>query len=226
MNFYISDYNNPKGLDYMDFSRIKKCGIVPVIKIDEVGKAVPLAKALLDGGIDVMEITFRTEAAADAIKAVSEEVPGMHVGAGTVLTVEQLKRAKASGACFIVSPGFVPDVVKTAIYENLPVLPGIVTPSEICAGLALGISVFKFFPAENYGGLSTLKALAAPFGGISFVPTGGISERNAADYFRFGRVLAVGGSWMAPDALISSGDFAEITRRSREAVELMNSCRI
>lgn len=209
----------------MDFSKIKECGIVPVIKIDDAEKAAPLAQALLDGGINVMEITFRTEAAADAIKSVSEKVPEMYVGAGTVLTIEQLKRSKAAGANFIVSPGLVPEVVKTAISENLTVLPGIVTPSEICAGLALGLSVFKFFPAENYGGMSTLKALAAPFGGISFVPTGGINEKNASEYFKFNRVLAVGGSWMAPDALIGSGDFAEITRRSREAVELIKSCR-
>ncbi len=209
----------------MDFTIIKNCGIVPVIKIDDAADAVSLAKALLAGGINVMEITFRTQAAGAAIAAVAKEVPDMYVGAGTVLTVAQLNEAKAAGAKFIVSPGFSASVVSEAIKQDLPILPGVVTPSEIIMGLELGLTSFKFFPAENYGGINTIKALIAPFGNINFVPTGGINEKNVVEYWKLPKVLAIGGSFMAPENLIKDKNFEEITVRSKEAVALMKTVR-
>ena len=207
------------------FDKIQACGIVPVIKLTDAAKAVPLSKALLKGGVNLIEITFRTAAAPEAIARVAADCPDMIVGAGTVLTQAQLETAQKSGAKFVVSPGFDPSVVKAALGMKMPILPGVVTPTELCAGLALGLEVFKFFPAENYGGASTIKSLAAPFSGISFVPTGGISEKNACDYWKLKCVLAVGGSWMAPEALIEAGDFDEIARRTEEAVNLMKKSR-
>lgn len=205
----------------MVFDKIKACGIVPVVKLNDPAKAVPLAEALIRGGINVIEITFRTAAAPEAIAQVSEKVPEMLAGAGTVLTVEQLHAARDAGARFIVSPGLNPAVVREAQIDSLPILPGVVTPSEIMTGLELGLKIFKFFPAESYGGLTTIKALAAPFGDISFVPTGGINASNAAAYWKFPKIHAVGGSWMVPEKLIDKGDFDEITRLTDEAVELM-----
>lgn len=205
----------------MVLDKIRACGIVPVVKLNDPEKAVPLAEALMRGGINVIEITFRTAAAPEAIAEVTGKVPEMLVGAGTVLTVEQLHAARDAGAKFIVSPGLSAAVAKEAQASSLPILPGVVTPSEICLGLELGLKIFKFFPAENYGGISTVKALSAPFGDISFVPTGGINAKNAADYWKFPKVWAVGGSWMVPEKLIDRGNFDEITRLSDEAVELM-----
>ncbi|MDR3207724.1 MAG: bifunctional 4-hydroxy-2-oxoglutarate aldolase/2-dehydro-3-deoxy-phosphogluconate aldolase [Oscillospiraceae bacterium] len=209
----------------MSLEQIKACGLVPVIKIDDAESALPLAQALLDGGINCIEITFRTAAAPEAIRRVAQQVPDMLVGAGTVLTLDQLAAARQAGAKFIVSPGLDPVLVKAALDAGLTILPGVVTPTEIITGLNLGLTVFKFFPAENYGGLKTVKALSAPFGGVRFVPTGGISEKNAADYWKNSSVLAVGGSWMAPPELIAAGHFAEITRRTREAVALLRTAR-
>lgn len=209
----------------MVLEKIKQCGIVPVIKIDDAAVAVPLAKALLEGGVNVIEITFRTAAAKESIANIVAEVPEMLTGAGTVITEVQLKDAKAAGAKFLVSPGLSPAIVKAAQAAELPILPGVVTPSEICRGLELGIETFKFFPAENYGGLATVKSLCAPFGNISFVPTGGINEKNASAYWAFSKVLAIGGSWMAPENLIKDRDFAEITRRTKEAAALMKAAR-
>lgn len=205
--------------------QVSKCGIVPVIVLNDADKAVPLAKALLAGGITVMEITFRTAAARDSIAAVSKEVPEMLVGAGTVITIEQMDAAIAAGAKFLVSPGSDVELIKAAAERNCPLLPGAVTPSEIMAGLKLGVKMFKFFPAENYGGLATLKSLGAPFTDISFVPTGGISEKNVASYLENRRIAAVGGSWMAPAKLIDAGDFDAIEEKTREAVSLLKSIR-
>ncbi|MDR1913460.1 MAG: bifunctional 4-hydroxy-2-oxoglutarate aldolase/2-dehydro-3-deoxy-phosphogluconate aldolase [Clostridiales bacterium] len=204
---------------------ISKIGIVPVIKINDPAAAVPLARALLDGGIRAIEITFRTAAAKEAIENVVKQAPDMLVGAGTVTTEEQLKDAEAVGAKFIVSPGLDSDILYLAQKRELPILPGVLTPSEILTGLKFGIEVFKFFPAENFGGLATVKALAAPFGNVKFVPTGGINEKNVAEYWKFEKVLAVGGSWMASEKLINDGDFAEITRRAKAAIELKKSVR-
>jgi 2-dehydro-3-deoxyphosphogluconate aldolase/(4S)-4-hydroxy-2-oxoglutarate aldolase len=202
------------------FTQIERCGIVPVIKIKDAAKAAPLALALKNGGVGVVEITFRTAAAPDAIAAIAKEVPDMLVGAGTVLTQEQLKDAKDAGARFIVSPGLDAGIVRQAQAYRLPVIPGVVTPSEICAALNLGLTAVKFFPAANYGGAATVKALAAPFGGVRFVPTGGIDARNAEEYWKIPQVLAVGGSWMAPESLIDAGDFAAIERLAAEAAAL------
>ena len=205
--------------------RVRQCGIVPVIVINDAKNAVPTAQALLDGGISVIEITFRTAAARDAIAAVARNVPEMLVGAGTVLTLEQMDAAIAAGAEFIVSPGMDAELVQAANERNIPILPGAVTPSEIMVGLKLGIRTFKFFPAENYGGIATIKSLGAPFTDIMFVPTGGISEKNVADYLQNKRIAAIGGSWMATGEMISAGRFDEIREKTRQAVELLRTIR-
>lgn len=206
-------------------SRIARCGIVPVIVLNRAENAVPLAKALLAGGIDVMEITFRTSAARASIEAVSSEVPDMLVGAGTVLNKKNIDDAINAGAKFLVSPGLDCDLIEAAAAAGCPLLPGAVTPSEIMAGIKLGVKIFKFFPAENYGGLATLKSLGAPFADISFVPTGGISDNNVRPYLENKRVLAIGGSWMAPAELVDSGDFAQIELLTRNAVEIFKGIR-
>ena len=201
------------------------CGVVPVVVLDDAELAVPTAKALLKGGINAMEITFRTAAAKASIAKVAAEVPEMIVGAGTVINVEQLHDAVEAGAKFIVSPGSDADVISEAAKIGVAMIPGVVTPSEIILGLKLGIKVFKFFPAESYGGLKTLKALSGPFPQIKFIPTGGISQANAADYFKNPKVLAVGGSWMVSKDMVNAGDFAAITEKSKAATELFKSIR-
>lgn len=206
--------------------RAAACGIVPVIVLDEVSQAVPTARALLAGGIDMMEITFRTAAARDSIAAVAREVPEMLVGAGTVVNLEQLDAALDAGAKFIVSPGSDEAIIAACVAKGVPIFPGVVTPSELMIGLRHGLTVFKFFPAENYGGLKTIKALSGPFPQVKFIPTGGISEKNAAEYFASNRILAVGGSWMAPGDLIKSGNYDEITRKSAEASALAKTDRL
>lgn len=207
------------------FSIIEKCGIVPVIKIKDASKAVPLARALLAGGVGVIEITFRTDAAPDAIAAIAEQVPEMLVGAGTVLTAKQLSDAKQAGARFVVAPGFDADIVTRAQSAGMPIVPGVVTPTEVSAVLKLGLSVVKFFPAESFGGASTVKALAAPFAGLRFIPTGGIGEGNVSQYWKLSQVLAVGGTWMAPERLIDENDFAQIEKMTAEAVRLREDVR-
>ncbi|HBP37201.1 MAG TPA: 2-dehydro-3-deoxyphosphogluconate aldolase [Clostridiales bacterium] len=205
--------------------QIEMCGIVPVIVINDAAQAVPLAKALLAGGIRVIEITFRTAAAREALARIKNGVPDMLAGAGTILSPEQLDAALDAGASFAVSPGLDADLVRAAQERQCPILPGAVTPSEIMQGLLLGLDTFKFFPAENYGGLATIQALCGPFPGIRFVPTGGISAKNAADYLKSPKILAIGGSWMAPKELIEAGDFAEILRRTEQAVAMLRSIR-
>ena len=204
--------------------RIKACGIVPVVVVEEPEQAVPLAGALLAGGIDVAEVTFRTAAAEEAIKAIASQVPEMLVGAGTVLNAQQAERAVSAGAGFIVSPGTDAETIKKSQELGVPVFPGIVTPSEIMTGLSLGLTVFKFFPAGSYGGIKTIKALLGPFPNISFIPTGGVSAANLAEYLAEERVFAVGGSWMCPVKLVREGKFDEITRLSGEARELYLKC--
>ena len=193
-------------------------GVVPVVKIDDAKDAVPLAKALVDGGLPVAEVTFRTDAAEEAISAMAKAYPNMLLGAGTVLTTEQVDRAVAAGASFIVSPGLNPKVVKYCVDKNIPITPGCSNPSDIEAAIELGLKVVKFFPAEACGGLNAIKAMSAPYGGIKFMPTGGISEKNIDSYLEFGKILACGGSWMVKDSLIKNGEFDEITRLTREAV--------
>ncbi len=198
-------------------NRLALAGVVPVVVLENAKDAVPTAKAMVAGGIDVMEITFRTAAAADSIKAVSEGCPEMLVGAGTVITLEQCKKAVASGAKFIVAPGFDEEVVLWCVENNVPVTPGCVTPTEIMAAMKLGLKVVKFFPAGVYGGLSAMKALSGPFGGIKFIPTGGVNAQNLAEYISAPFIHAVGGSWVCPKADISAGNFEKITALCREA---------
>jgi 2-dehydro-3-deoxyphosphogluconate aldolase/(4S)-4-hydroxy-2-oxoglutarate aldolase len=192
--------------------------VVPVVVIEDAKNAVPTAKALLAGGIDVMEITLRTAAGMDAIKAVVKEVPEMLVGAGTVLNVEQAKAVVAAGGKFIVSPGFDPELVKWCVDNDVTVTPGCVTPTEIMAALKLGVDVIKFFPANIYGGLGAMKGLSGPFGNIKFIPTGGVDGKNISEYACAPFVHTVGGSWVCSKADIAAGNFDKITQLCKEAV--------
>ncbi len=202
-------------------NRLSAVGIIPVVKIEEVDKAVPLTQALYDGGLACAEITFRTANAEKAIKSITDAMPHMLIGAGTVLTTEQADKAVEAGSKFIVSPGFNPKVVRHCIQVGVPVIPGCSNPSDIEQALELGLEVVKFFPAEALGGIKTIKAMAAPYGGVKFVPTGGVNEKNLNEYLSFPKVLACGGSWMVSDALIKSGEFGKITQLTREAVKMM-----
>ena len=205
--------------------QVAACGVVPVVVLEDASQAVPTAKALLKGGINAMEITFRTSAAKASIEKVAREVPDMIVGAGTVVNVQQLHDAVEAGAKFIVSPGSDADVIAEAAKLGVAMIPGVVTPSEIILGLKLGVKVFKFFPAESYGGLKTLKALSGPFPQIKFIPTGGINQANAADYFKNAKVLAVGGSWMVSKDMVNAGDFDGIAEKSAAATALFREIR-
>ncbi len=196
-------------------------GIVPVIKIDDAKDALPLAKALIDGGLPCAEVTFRTDAAKDAIAAISKEYPEMIVGAGTVLTPEQADIAVEAGAKFIVSPGLNPDVVRHCVSNGYPIVPGINNPSGIEQALSLGLDTVKFFPAENSGGLGMLKAMSAPYGKVKFMPTGGIGPANIRDYLSFNKILCCGGSWMVKADLIEAGDFDGIRKLTEQAVSTM-----
>lgn len=201
--------------------KIEAIGIVPVVKIDRAEDAVPLARALINGGLPCAEVTFRTDAAADAIAAMSKAFPEMLVGAGTVLTPEQADAAVAAGAKFIVSPGLNPTVVKHCVEKGYPITPGVATPGEVEMALSFGLEVVKFFPAEAAGGLAMIKAMSAPYGKLKFMPTGGISAKNLNEYLAFSKILACGGSWMVSADLINDGKFDEIERLTREAVMTM-----
>jgi 2-dehydro-3-deoxyphosphogluconate aldolase/(4S)-4-hydroxy-2-oxoglutarate aldolase len=201
--------------------KIGELGLVPVVKIERPEDALSLGKALIDGDLPIAEITFRTAAAETAIRTLTQELPELLVGAGTVLSVEQVKKAISAGAQFIVSPGFNPKVVDYCVDNRICVTPGLNTPSQIEMALERRLAVVKFFPAEASGGLELLKAIAAPYSGIQFIPTGGISKENLSSYLSYSRVHACGGSWMVKADLISSGRFDEITRLSREAVSTM-----
>ncbi len=196
-------------------------GIVPVIKVNRAEDAVPLCGALLRGGLPVAEITFRTVAAEEAIRRVHAELPGVLLGAGTVLTVEQADKAAAAGASFIVSPGLNPTIVRHCLDRGLTILPGCACPSDIERALELGLSTVKFVPAETLGGIEAIRAMSAPYGGVSFVPTGGIDEKKLPAYLAFPKVLACGGSWMVKEAWIDAGDFASVERATRAAVDAM-----
>ena len=198
-------------------TRIETAGVVPVVVIENAADAVPAARALLAGGVDVMEITFRTDAAAESIRAVAQECPEMLVGAGTVLTLEQCRLAVSLGAKFIVSAGLDEEVVRWCVENGVPVLPGVATPTEIMAAMRLGLRVVKFFPANVYGGLSAMKALSGPFGGIRFIPTGGVNEKNLSDYLAAPFIHAVGGSWLCSKADIAAHNFEKITQLCSEA---------
>lgn len=205
--------------------QIGKTGIVPVVVLNNASDAEPLAEALINGGLPCAEVTFRTEAAEDSIKLMSKKFPEMFVGAGTVLTTEQVDRAIGAGAKFIVSPGFNPKVVEYCIKNNYPVTPGIMTPTELEMALGFGLDVVKFFPAENAGGLKMIKAMSAPYTMMKFMPTGGINAANVREYLACDKILACGGSWMVKGDLIKEGNFAEIEKLTREAAEIVREVR-
>lgn len=196
-------------------------GLIPVIKIENADDAVPLAKALIDGGLPAAEITFRTSCAAEAIKNITETYPEMLVGAGTVLTTEQVDAAIAAGSKFLVSPGLNPKVTAYALSKGITMLPGCSNPSDIEAALELGLTTVKFFPAEAAGGLNMLKAMAAPYGQLTFMPTGGINANNLLDYLKFNKIVACGGSFMVKDELVKEKKWDEITALTRNAVKTM-----
>ena len=201
--------------------RIYEIGLIPVIKITDPAKAVPLAKALVRGGLPAAEVTFRTSCAAEAIKAITTEVPEMLVGAGTVLTPEQADAAVAAGAQFIVSPGLNPKVVKHCQSIGIPMLPGCSTPTDLETAIELGLDTVKFFPAEAAGGIAMIKAMSAPYGNLKFMPTGGVNADNLLSYLSFGKILACGGSFMVKEDLIEAGDFDAIEALTRDAVSKM-----
>ena len=204
---------------------LQKIGIVPVVVINDAKDAKPLAEALIKGGLPCAEVTFRTDAAEESIKIISENFPEMLVGAGTVLTLEQADRAVAAGAKFIVSPGLNPKVVEHCVKKGYPVAPGTATPSEMELAMSFGLDVVKFFRAENNGGLSMIKAVAAPYTGLKFMPTGGINATNVRDYLAYDRILCCGGSWMVKGDLIKAGDFAKIEELTREAANIVKEVR-
>jgi len=202
--------------------RIATAGLLPVIKLNHAEDAVPLAKALIDGGLPIMEITFRTEAAEKSIGMVSDTFPDILTGAGTVTSLEQAKCAFNAGAKFMITPGISTTVIEFCLSNNLPVYPGVCTPSEIMQVMEFGLDVVKFFPAAQYGGLTSIKTLSAVFPSLKFIPTGGITTSNLLEYLAFPRVLACGGSWMVKEDMIDKGDFNGITALVKEAVEMIN----
>ena len=201
--------------------KIQKIGIVPVVVLDDAKDAAPLAKALCEGGLPCAEVTFRTAAAEESIRIMAKEFPEMLVGAGTVLTTEQVDRAVNAGAKFIVSPGLNPTVVKYCVDKGIPVTPGTSNPSDVEMAISLGLDVVKFFPAEQAGGINMIKAMAAPYTQMKFMPTGGISAQNAAQYLALPNVLCCGGSWMVPGGLLDAGDFDAIEALAREAAQIV-----
>lgn len=198
--------------------KIQKLAIVPVVVLNHVEDAEPVAKALCDGGLPVAEVTFRTDAAEESIRIMKEKFPHMLIGAGTVLTTEQVDRAVNAGAEFIVSPGFNPNVVKYCQEKGVPITPGVNNPTAIEAALEFGLDVVKFFPAEASGGLKAIKAMAAPYGNLKFMPTGGIGAKNINEYLAFPKIIACGGSWMVSGDLVKNKEFDKITELTREAV--------
>ena len=206
----------------MDMNKkIEALGIVPVVVLNDADDAVPLCKALAEGGLPVAEITFRTAAAEESIRRVAKELPDVLVGAGTVFTCEQVDRAIAAGAKFIVSPGFNPEVVGYCVEKGYPIFPGCPTTSDIEKAMSYGLKVVKFFPAEAMGGIKVIKAVAAPYGSMRFMPTGGVNEKNLLDYLSFDKVIACGGSWMVDKQAIADKNFAKITEITRSAVQKM-----
>ena len=205
--------------------KISTLGVVPVVVLEDAKDAAPLAKALVEGGLPCAEVTFRTDAAEESIKIMTSEYPDMFVGAGTVLTIEQVDRAVAAGAKFIVSPGFDPEIVDYCLSKEIPVFPGCITPSEVAQAVKRGLKVVKFFPAEQFGGVATIKAMAAPYVGLKFMPTGGVSAKNLESYLSCDKILACGGSWMVKGDLVKAGKFDEIKAMTEEAVKLVAEIR-
>ena len=208
----------------MDFyDQVNKAGAVPVVVIEDPACAVPTALALLKGGICFMEITLRTSCALEAIRLVKENVPGMIVGAGTVISVENVEDAVEAGASFIVSPGFFPEVVDYCTSNDIPVIPGCVTPTEIISAMNKGLKTVKFFPADVYGGIKSIRELASVFRDIRFLPTGGINASNMAEYISEPFVIAVGGSWICSSKMIAAHDFGGIELKAREAADIIKA---
>ena len=205
--------------------KFEKIGIIPVVVLEDAKDAKALGDALMKGGLPAAEVTFRTDAAEESIRIMAKEFPDMLVGAGTVLTCEQADRAMAAGAKFIVAPGFNPTVVKHCIEKGYPVCPGTQTPGEMEQAIELGLDFVKFFPAEPAGGLKMIKAVAAPYVGLKFMPTGGINKENVGEYLAYDRIVACGGTWMVKGDLIENGDFAKIEELTREAAEIVKQVR-
>lgn len=203
------------------FKKFQSIGIVPVVKINDSSKAVDLAKALLKGGLPAAEITFRTEAAADSIRQIVKDVPEVTVCAGTILTVENAKRAVDAGAELLISPGTNPKIIQWCVDNDITIIPGCANPSDVEICMEFGLEVVKLFPAEVVGGIKMLKALSGPYGNMIFMPTGGISAQNVADYLALKNVLACGGSWMVPEKAIDNGDFETIEKLTREAAAVL-----
>ena len=201
--------------------KLGQYGIVPVVVLNDSKDAEPLADALCEGGLACAEVTFRTKAAAESIKIMSEKHPEMLVGAGTVLTVEQVDEAVAAGAKFIVSPGLNSEVVKYCLDKNIAITPGVVTPSEMEQAIELGLNIVKFFPAEPSGGLSMIKAVSAPYTMLKFMPTGGINPGNVKEYLKSDKIFACGGSWMVKGDLVDAGDFDKIKELTKEAADIV-----
>ena len=203
----------------------EKLGVVPVVVLENAKDAVPLATALVEGGLPCAEVTFRTEAAEESIRLMLEQFPEMLVGAGTVLTVEQVDTAVRAGAKFIVSPGFDAEIVDYCIKNEIPVFPGCITPSEVAQTVKRGLKVVKFFPAEPAGGISMIKAMAAPYVDLKFMPTGGINAKNLEEYLSFDKIICCGGSWMVKGDLVKAGEFDKIRELTAEACKLVASIR-
>ena len=205
--------------------KIAELGVVPVVVLEDAKDAAPLAKALVEGGLPCAEVTFRTAAAEESIKLMTAEYPDMFVGAGTVLTIDQVDRAVAAGAKFIVSPGFDPEIVDYCLEKEIPVFPGCITPSEVAQAVKRGLKVVKFVPAEQFGGVATIKAMAAPYVGLKFMPTGGVNAKNLESYLGCDKIIACGGSWMVKGDLVKAGKFDEIKDLTAEAVKLVAEIR-
>ena len=199
--------------------------VVPVVVLNDAEDAAPLADALVKGGLPCAEVTFRTEATEESIRIMNKKYPEMLVGAGTILTVDQVDRAVAAGAKFIVSPGFDPEIVDYCLEKKIPVFPGCISPSEVAQAVKRGLKVVKFFPAEQAGGLAMLKAMAAPYTMLKFMPTGGINTKNLKEYLGFSKILCCGGSWMVKGDMIKNKEFDKITEMTKEAVELAAAAR-
>ena len=210
----------------MDIAEMfQKLGVVPVVVLEDTKDAVPLAKALVEGGLPCAEVTFRTEAAEESIRLMTEQFPEMLVGAGTVLTREQVDAAVAAGAKFIVSPGFDPEIVDYCLKKKIPVLPGCISPSEVAQAVKRGLTIVKFFPAEQAGGIAMIKAMAAPYVGLKFMPTSGINAGNLTEYLSCDKILCCGGSWMVKGDLVKAGDFGKIRELSAETRKLVDTIR-
>ncbi|MCR5119994.1 MAG: bifunctional 4-hydroxy-2-oxoglutarate aldolase/2-dehydro-3-deoxy-phosphogluconate aldolase [Lachnospiraceae bacterium] len=205
------------------FSRFEEIGIIPVVVLNDAKDAEPLGKALMEGGLPAAEVTFRTDAAEESIRIMSSNFPDMLVGAGTVLTTEQVDRAVAAGAKFIVAPGLDEEIVKYCLERDIPVCPGTQTASEMTKALKLGLTHVKFFPAENAGGLKMIKAIGAALTKLRFMPTGGINADNVSDYLKDDKIFCCGGSWMVKGDMIKAGKFDEIKEKVKEAAELRKS---